>query len=101
MTEAETGNPGSVTGFRLDQLKEAFERVCDPRDWRAPIRAVIPAVERLLVEKAVRWYAETEPRFEVVPGDRTLLTVVAPGYRGSWAGESPESSHTTEDTKTR
>lgn len=90
MTAANLANPG-VTGFRLDELKAAFERVCDPRDWRAPIRAVIPAVERLLVEKAVRWYAETEPRFEAVPGDGLLLVVVAPGYRVRWAGEPPES----------
>ena len=88
MTAANAGG----TGFRLDELKAAFERVCDPRDWRAPIRAVIPAVERLLVEKAVRWYAETEPRFEPVPGDGQLLMVVAPGYRMRWAGESPEST---------
>lgn len=86
MTAADEGDPGGMTGFRLDQLKEAFERVCDPRDWRGPIRAVIPAVERLLVEKAVRWYAETEPRFEEVPGDGQLLTVVAPGYRERWPG---------------
>jgi hypothetical protein len=101
MTEADAGTPGFATGFRLDQLKEAFERVCDPRDWTAPIRAVIPAVDRLLVEKAVRWYAETEPRFEEVPGDEMLLTVVAPGYRGSWDGESPDSTHSIENGKTR
>jgi hypothetical protein len=100
MTAPDAGTPGIVTGFRLDQLKEAFERVCDPRNWRAPIRAVIPAVDRLLVEKAVRWYAETEPRFEEVPGDGMLLTVVAPGYRGSWTGESPGSTHSTENRKT-
>ena len=101
MTEADEGDPGSVSRFRLDQLKEAFERVCDPRDWRGPIRAVIPAVERLLVEKAVRWYAETEPRFEEIPGDVLSLRVLAPGYRGSWPGESPDSSHSIESRKTR
>jgi len=94
MTTADAGNPGRAHGFRLDQLKEAFERVCDPRHWKAPIRAVIPAVERLLVEKAVRWFAETEPRFEEVPGDGTLLMVLAPGYRGKWT-ESPDGSHST------
>ena len=100
MTEADPDYPNGVTGIRLDQLKAAFERVCDPRNWKGPIRAVIPAVDRLLVEKAVRWYAETEPRFEEVPGDAALLTVLAPGYRVGWAGESPESTHSKENRKT-
>src|SRR5580765_6966095 len=99
MTEADPGDPNGVTGIRLDQLKAAFERVCDPRNWKGPIRAVIPAVDRLLVEKAVRWYAESEPRFEEVPGDAQLLTVLAPGYRVSWAGETPDSTHTIENRK--
>ena len=88
MTETESSDPEGGTGFRLDQLAAAFERVCDPRHWRGPIRAVIPAAERLLVERAVRWFAETEPRFEAVPGNADWLTVLAPGYRLKWAGES-------------
>ena len=92
MSEVDVGDSNRGPGFRLDQLKEAFERVCDPRHWKGPIRAVIPAVERLLIEKAVRWYAETEPRFEEIPGNTLLLTVLAPGYRVRWAGESPDST---------
>jgi len=52
MPEADAGAPNGVTGSRLDQLKAACERVCDPRDWKGPTRAVIPAAGRLLVEKA-------------------------------------------------
>jgi len=100
MTEADAGDPNGVTGFRLDQLKAAFERVCDPFDWKGPIRTLIPAVERLLVETAVRWYSESEPRFEEIPGDGQWLTVLAPGYRVRWAGELPDSTHSIENRKT-
>ena len=92
MTHPEAENPEGTAGFRLDQLSAAFQRVCNQRSWSGPIRAVIPAVERLLVEKAVRWFAETEPRFETVPGQSDLLVVVAPGYRMQWADASPETS---------
>lgn len=90
MTDSESSDPKGGTGFRLDQLAAAFERVRDPRHWKGPIRALIPAVERLLVERAVRWFAETEPRFEEVAGDAEWLTVLAPGYRLKWAGELPD-----------
>ena len=91
MTEIESIDLKGGTGFRLDQLAAAFERVRDPRHWKGPIRALIPAVERLLIERAVRWFAETEPRFEEVPGNAEWLTVLAPGYRLKWAAEAPDS----------
>ena len=93
MTEADAGDPNGVTGFRLDQLKAAFERVCDPFDWKGPIRTLIPAVERLLVETAVRWYSESEPRFEEIPGEADRLIVLAPGYRQGPAGGPSDHRH--------
>ena len=100
MTEPNARDPDDGTRFRLDQLMEAFERVRDPRNWRGPIRAMIPAVDRLLVEKAVRWYAEVEARFEDVPGDGQWLMVLAPGYRMPWAVDSPENIPSIESRKT-
>jgi hypothetical protein len=42
MTAAPTAYPKDSTGYRMEQLASAFDRVRDARDWKAPIRAVIP-----------------------------------------------------------
>ena len=82
MTASAAYDPKSITGFRQDELAAAFDRVRDARDWKAPIRAVIPADERPLVEQAVLWFTETRPVFESVPGQTGRLVVMAPGWRG-------------------
>lgn len=79
MTSSGTFDPESDTGYRLEQLAGAFDRVRHSRDWRGPIRAVIPAADRSLVEKAVRWFMNTAPAFESLPGDVDRLVVTAPG----------------------
>jgi hypothetical protein len=61
-----------------------------PHDWKAPIRAVIPARERPVVEKAVLWFTETVPVFEPAPGESERLVVMAPGYRHGPAGDPSE-----------
>jgi hypothetical protein len=80
-------NPERLTGYRLEQLAAAFDRVRNPRDWKAPIRAVIPAVERPVVEKAVLWFTDTVPEFVPAPGATDRLLVRAPGYRLGPAGD--------------
>ena len=74
-------DPEGETGYRLDQLASAFDRVRDHRDWKAPIRAVIPTEQRPVVEKAVLWFTGTAPEFEPAPGHADRLVVVAPGSR--------------------
>jgi hypothetical protein len=81
MTASVAYGPKRLTGYRLDQLAAAFDRVRDPRDWKAPIRAVIPEADLLVVEKAVLWFTGTVPVFEVAPGETDRLVVLAPGYR--------------------
>jgi hypothetical protein len=81
MTASVALDPKRLTGYRLDQLAAAFDRVRDPRDWKAPIRAVIPEAQLLVVEKAVLWFTGTAPVFEVAPGEINRLLVMAPGYR--------------------
>lgn len=82
-------DPRRLTGFRLDQLAAAFDRVRNPRDWKAPIKAVIAAGERPVVEQAVLWFTQTLPVFEPAPGEAERLMVTAPGYRLGPAGDSP------------
>jgi hypothetical protein len=86
MTASVAYDPVHSTGYRLEQLAAAFDRVRNPRDWKAPIRSVIPAEERHVVEKAVLWFTETVPAFEPAPGETGLLVVMAPGYRDGPAG---------------
>ena len=87
MTRSVAYNPERLTGYRLEQLAAAFDRVRHPRDWKAPIQAVIPATERPVVEKAVLWFTDTVPEFVAAPGDPDRLMVRAPGYRHGPAGE--------------
>ena len=81
-------NPQRQTGYRLEQLAAAFDRVRNPRDWKAPIQAVIPVTERPVVEQAVRWFTDTAPEFAAAPGAMDLLVVKAPGYRLGPEGRS-------------
>lgn len=81
MTVSAGYDPLRSTGYRIEQLAGAFDRIRDPADWQAPVWAVIVADERSLVEKAVLWFTESEPVFERVPGSEELLVVKAPGYR--------------------
>jgi hypothetical protein len=81
MTASLAYDPIRMTGFRLDQLAAAFDRVRDPRDWKAPIRAVIQEDQRPVVEQAIRWFTDTEPLFIGGPADASELVVLAPGYR--------------------
>ena len=87
MTASVAYDPKRSTGYRLEQLAAAFDRVRDPRDWKAPIRSVIPPGERQIVEKAVLWFTDTVPAFEPAPGQTDLLVVMAPGYREGQAGD--------------
>ena len=85
MTSMEAHGPEGATGYRLDQLASAFDRVMNPRDWKAPIHSVIPAEERHLVEKAIHWFTNSHPEFEAAPGASDQLMVKAPGYRSGSA----------------
>jgi len=83
-------DPRDLTGYRMEQLASAFDRIRDPRDWQAPIRAVIPVEERPVVEKAVLWFTNTVPAFEPAPGAGDRLVVVAEGYRLGQAVSPPD-----------
>lgn len=81
-------DPRILTGYRMDQLASAFDRVRDPRDWKAPIEAVIPASERGVVEKAVLWFTNTVPTFAPAETTPDRLVVRATGYRGGPVGDA-------------
>ena len=90
--------------FPMHHLARAFDRVRGSRDWKAPIRAEISAVDRPVVEQAVRRFTATLPVFDPVPGNPERLTVSAAGYRnGPWgaSAEIGEGGSELEETNAR
>ncbi len=81
MTASVGYDPKRLTGYRLEQLAAAFERVCDPHDWKAAIAAEIPSGDQALVEQAVLWFTDSVPVFDPIPGATERLAVQAQGYR--------------------
>ncbi|MFN2316472.1 MAG: hypothetical protein ABR602_07275 [Gemmatimonadales bacterium] len=81
-------DPNALTGSRLEQLATAFDRIRDPRDWKAPIESVIPASERGVVEQAVLMFTNTVPTFAEDAGTPDRLVVRAPGYRSGPLGDA-------------
>jgi len=64
------------------RMKDAFDRVKHPTDWRAPIDAIVleaNASERRLIEDAVAYYTGTPALIEHVNG--AAYRVRATGYR--------------------
>jgi hypothetical protein len=59
-------NPETGTIFSRAELREAFEMVEDPANWKNPIDAAIPAYMRDCVEEAVVFFAGCRPTFEAV-----------------------------------
>lgn len=80
MTMSAAYDPKRATGYRMEQLAAAFDRVRDSRDWKAPIQTVIPAEERPVVEQAVLWFTGSAPVFEPADGGTDRLLVKASGY---------------------
>lgn len=81
MSQSLAFDPERLTGYRQEQLAAVFDRVRDPRDWKAPIQAHIPAADRSAVEHAVLWFTDTAPTFTALPGASGQLEVRAQGYR--------------------
>ena len=71
--------------YRIDDLRAAFDAVCDPDDWKGPIGAWVPGEAVLEVSEAIRFFTATEPRVELdVKTMRYLIT--SEGYRAGPAG---------------
>lgn len=79
---------------RRETLKAVFDRVCDPKDWKAEIYAEIPASQTAfnLLNEAVEFFTAT--RLQVVGIDFNrhisgfpVMVVKADGYRKGPAGD--------------
>ena len=82
-TQTPVINPETGTRFSRAELKAAFDRVCNPNNWKMPIRGVmISAADREITEEAVIFFAGCRPEFREVtrPGFEGQLMVHAVGY---------------------
>lgn len=77
----------------FDRLKIAFDLVADPKDWRAPIYAVVLVEARDAVNvtvdeisAAITHYTATVPQVHVLSSPSGALLFKAAGYREGPAG---------------
>lgn len=47
------------SGVLVADLHKAFDHVCNPDDWRAPIDAIVPVAELPLTVQAIGFYTGT------------------------------------------
>jgi hypothetical protein len=80
----ETSNWVAVQ-FTQDQLESAFAKVRNPRDWRAPISAIVAAEDLTVCFLAIEYFTATRATVEHLYADKYRLT--ADGYRKGPAGD--------------
>lgn len=78
-------------GITSAMLDDAFARVHDPDDWKAPIAAIIRASELPLVTKAIEYHTATTVKvvdsWRPFKNREPLLAITAQGYRAGPAGD--------------
>lgn len=75
-------------GFTRHELHEAFGRVSDPQDWKAPINTLIAPEDREIVSAAIEFFTATTPTFAPFRNSTTgQLHCSARGYRLGPAGD--------------
>lgn len=70
----ETGTP-----YSREQLKEAFDLVCNKDNWKYPIKSECRADQRDIVLQAVIFYTGGAPTFTPI-GNTDRFKVEGPGY---------------------
>jgi hypothetical protein len=70
-------------GITRGNLEKAFNKVCDPRDWRAPIKAVVADKDLALTIKAIDFFTACVPVVTFTGGE---FVIECEGYRNGPAG---------------
>ena len=65
-------------GYSVADMRVAFDAVCDPANWKYPIRASVSRDEAALTVAAISWFAGGGAVVKDKGGRD--VTVVAPGY---------------------
>lgn len=74
----------SHCGYPRSTLLKAFDVVCDPDDWRAPIDAEVAVEEVPVTVAAIEYFTATSVRVTRCHTDRCRVRSV--GYRSGPAG---------------
>lgn len=72
------------------ELKNAFDRVCNPRDWKAPINALVLGTDLEITRAAIEHFTGTIPlhHFAGLDDDcASVYQITSPGYRAGPAGD--------------
>lgn len=85
MAEIQGSTVTTFKTFDLDEIREAFDQVANPADWKAPISAQIKENERMVVAAAIEFYTATIAHF--TKAGPNLLNVIAKGYHLGPAGD--------------
>jgi len=70
--------------YSREQLKESFDMVCNPDDWRAPIKKIIPVDDLDVTINAIMFFAGTQVNTRYLKND--LCEVSSVGYRNGPCG---------------
>lgn len=73
-------------GYTQDQLKEAFDAVADPQDWKAEIATMVKGEMVLLAVAAIKFYTATVPEVKLHVSTM-LYYIFSEGYRKGPAGD--------------
>lgn len=84
--------------FTQAQLEAAWSKVADPKDWKAPVKAIVVAEDLVVTLYAISHFTATEASVRPADGDHlredgkivgasiASFHVAAPGYRAGPAG---------------
>jgi hypothetical protein len=72
-------------GYHVDDLREVFDTVCDPEDWKAPIAITAIGEHVLPIVTAIEFFTATAPNVSLDTG-RMRYLIESKGYRNGPAG---------------
>ncbi len=72
--------------YTQEQLKEAFDLLADPADWRAPIAVFLPGEHVNLAVEAIKHFTATVPTV-MLDLTRMKYLIRSEGYRAGPAGD--------------
>jgi hypothetical protein len=79
-----TGSETMITDTHQRKLNDAFDKVHNPKDWRAPIRAVVKKKDLATAIEAIEYFTATQ--VTVKPAGKNIFRVSSVGYRMGPAG---------------
>jgi hypothetical protein len=73
-------------GFKVADLRIAFDKVCDPKDWKGPVAAWVLGEGVLVTVAAIEFFTATNPTVNLNTETMRYL-IESEGYRNGPAGD--------------